>query len=1100
MLRRTGCWGLSLLALSVWMPSAHAQVASASASLSGRILDVTGAGVGDATVTIRHAETGATRTVTSDADGSYRATSLPLGSQEVRAEKAQFKTTVRTGITLVVGQDAVADLTLELGSVSESVTVTDELPVVNTTTSPVYGLVGERQVKELPLNGRSFDNLVTLNPSALNYTLKSPNTSTSNGNTFSVAGRRPLENLFLLNGIEYTGSSQLANTPGGVSGQLLGVDAVREFNVLTDNYSTEYGKRGGAQVSVVTQSGSNTVHGSVFEFIRNNKLDARNFFDRGSEPPPFRRNQFGGALGGPLKKDKLFLFGNYEGFRESLSATVTSVVPNNEARQGRMPNAQGVYAPVPNLDQRMLPFVQQLWPEVNGPQLLSNGVETGAALSFNNPKRRVREDFGTVRGDYNISSNDILTASYTIDDGNSTIPQADPLFGSAPRLRAQVLSLQETHVFSPRVLNTFRAGFSRAAFNFDAVEFKDFPQELSFVSGAPIGGFIIGGGNTTTGLASITAAGSNNAANVMNRRNLFTYSDTVSMSIGRHQLSVGAWFQRMQDNEDSASRRLGQATFANLTTFLQGTVTNFQVIPNPSGIGFRSLFGAWFIDDTIRVRRNLTVQVGLRHEFTTGWNEVAGRAGNWIPDENGVLITEPRTGDSAFTRNNATKLFAPRASLAWDPRGDGKTAIRVGYGVYYTLIDNLAFLLNSIPPYNGAITFANQNLFNFLPITPGVQPPPACGPAQPQPCSTFAPQGVQSDAKTPALQNWNFSIEQQLSRDMSLRVAYIGSQGYHGLLSLDPNTVPSQVCDTATCVTGGVGAARGTAVQGQQYIPVGTRPNRFLASGFFWMTSGNSSYNGLQIDVTKRMSRGLQFRGNFTWARNLDMNSALTGAQANNQPQMLLDRSNLKRDWGPSALDVQTQTTLSMHYDLPFGPGQYWLQSNTGAMSKIVGGWQINAIAAILGGFPFTPTVGTNRSGNGDTRNPDRPDWNPAFTGKTITGSPNRWFDPNAFLLPEVGTFGNMGRGVLRGPGLGTVDLSVLKNTRLSERFTLQFRAEFFNLLNRANFGVPNPIVFGTFPTRAPGQPPPQFSASAGLITTTATSARQIQGGLKLIF
>lgn len=1087
-LRRTSCWVLSLLALSILAPLAPGQVASA--SLSGRVLDSTGAGVGGATVTIKSTETGATRTVSSDDSGNYRAASIPVGPQEVRAEKALFKTTVRTGITLVVGQDAVADLTLELGPVSESVTITDELPVVNTTTSPVYGLVGERQVKELPLNGRSFDSLITLNPSALNYTLKSANTSTSNGNTFSVAGRRPLENLFLLNGIEYTGSSQLAITPGGVSGQLLGVDAVREFNLLTDNYSAEYGKRGGAQVSVVTQSGSNSLHGSAFEFIRNNALDARNFFDRGSDPPPFRRNQFGGALGGPIKKDKLFLFGNYEGFRESLSGTVTSVVPNNEARQGRLPNASGVYSPVPNLDQRMLPFVQQLWPEVNGPQLLSNGVETGTALSFNNPKRRVREDFGTVRGDYNISSNDILTTSYTIDDGNSTIPMPDPLFGSSVRLRAQVLSLQESHVFSPRVLNTFRAGFSRAAFNFDAVEFKDFSPELSFVSGAPIGGLIIGGGATTTGLAAITAAGSNNAANVLNRRNLFTYSDTVQMSLGRHQLSVGGWFQWMQDNEDSASRRLGQATFASLTTFLQGNVTQFQVIPNPSGIGFRSFFGAWFIDDTIRIRPNLTVQLGLRHEFTTGWNEVAGRAGNWIPDSNGVLITEPRVGDSAFTTNNAKKLFSPRASLAWDPWGNGKTAIRVGYGLYYTLIDNLAFLLNSIPPYNGAVTFANQNMFNFLPITAGVQPPPACGPTVPQPCTTFAPQGVQSDAKTPALQNWNFSIEQQLSRDMSLRIAYIGSQGYHGLLSLDPNTVPAQVCATPTCVSGGQGAARGTVAQGQQYIPVGTRPNPYLSGGFFWMTSGNSSYNGLQVDVTKRMSRGLQFRGNLTWARNRDMNSALTGAQANNQPQMLMDRSNLNRDWGPSALDVRVQSTLSMHYDLPFGPGQYWLPSNTGVVSKIVGGWQINSIATILSGFPLTPIVGANRSGNGDTRNPDRPNYNPAFTGNIIRGDPTRWFDPNAFLLPTVGTFGNVGRGVLRGPGLGTVDLSLLKDTQLSERFKLQFRAEFFNLLNRANFGVPNPTVFSGV----------TFNASAGLITTTTTSARQIQGGLKLIF
>ena len=439
--------------------SALAQV---TASISGTTVDASGAAVSGATITVKSLETGATRTVNTDDSGRFRVLALPLGQQEVKAEKRDFKTAVRTGVKLDVGREAIVNLRLEVGDLIQEVVVSQETPMVNTTTASVSGLVGERQIKELPLNGRSFDNLITLNPGAINYNLKSPQTTTSYGNTFSVAGRRPLDNLVLLNGIEYTGSSQLAVTPGGVSGYLLGIDAVREFNVMTETYSAEYGKRAGAQVSVVTQSGTNQLHGSMFEFLRNNVLDARNFFDRGPAPP-FRRNQFGGALGGPLRKDRLFLFGNYEGFRQRLAVSNVAVVPNQQARQGLVPNAAGVYVQPANFDSRILPYMS-FWPEPNGGDLFANGLPTGTALSYNNPRQAIREDFGTVRADYTLRARDSVSASYTLDDGDSLIPLADPLFGSFVTLRSQVASLQETHIFSPRVLNRFTVGFSRAGF------------------------------------------------------------------------------------------------------------------------------------------------------------------------------------------------------------------------------------------------------------------------------------------------------------------------------------------------------------------------------------------------------------------------------------------------------------------------------------------------------------------------------------------------------------------------------------------------------------------------------------------------------------
>jgi hypothetical protein len=352
---------------------------------------------------------------------------------------------------------------------------------------------------------------------------------------------------------------------------------------------------------------------------------------------------------------------------------------------------------------------------------------------------------------------------------------------------------------------------------------------------------------------------------------------------------------------------------------------------------------------------------------------------------------------------------------------------------------------------------------------------------------------VQADAKTPTVEEWNLSVQQQLSRDTALRVAYVGSHGYHGLLNIDPNTIPAQICSSPNgCQSGGTSATKATVNPGQQYIPVPTcapglvcRPNPYLAAGFFWLTEGNSSYNALQVDITRRLSRGLQFRADYTWSKNLDLNSGLTGAQAQNQAQMVLDRNNLHRDWGPSALNVTSQSSLSATYELPFGKG-----NPDGLRGKLVRGWQVNGIATLLTGFPFTPLAGSNRSGDGDIRNPDRPSLNPSFGGPVVLGKQAQWFNPDAFVLPAVGTYGNLGRGVFTGPGLAEVDLSAFKNTALSERVNLQFRAEFFNLLNRTNLGTPNATVFAGA----------AVSGSAGQISTLATTPRQIQFGLKLIF
>ncbi len=1041
----------------------------------------------DAKVTVKNMETGATRVVTTNSGGSYRVLSLPVGMYEVSVEKSGFQTEDWTGIKLYVGQEVVENLRLAVAGTTEQITVSEETPVVNTTTSSISGVVGEREIKELPLNGRSFDDLITLNPGTINYSnLRIANTTTSNGSAFAVNGQKPGDNETLLNGVEYGGASQLAVTPGGVSGYLLGVDAVREFNLESGTYGAEYGKRSGAQVNVVTQSGGNAVHGTVYEFLRNNVLDSRGYFDPASGPPPFKQNQFGGALGGPIKKDKLFLFGNYEGFRERLSATQISLVPDNEARLGFLPNASGKPTLVGT---SMLPYMA-FWPsspiEANGTYAASGGT----AKYISNPLQSINEDFGTARLDYLIGHRDTLSGSYTIDDGTSLLPQPDPFFASALSVNSQVFSLHETHIFSPQVVNSSTFGFSRASFADDSAPSAAFLAQpgvasLDFVPGRGPGGITVGGGLTTTSAGVISGAGPSNNAGVFNHRNLFTYTDNVQISRGIHQISVGVWFQRLQDNEDTASRQLGVAAFSSLTTFLQGNILapsgSFQIVTNPAELGWRTLMGAWYVQDVMKVRRNLTVQVGLRHEFTNGWNEEAGRAANFITNPaTGKLETAPRIGNSAFTQNNAKWLFGPRVGLAWDPYGNGSTVVHSGFGVYYSMLDALAFQLNSVPGPNGENgTYSYTGALSA--ILPKIGTP-----------TTYAPYGVQGNAKTPTLEKWSLSIDQKLSNTMLLSLGYLGSFGYHEVVAEDANSIQPQICTSATCIAGGNGKTQTSVGTGTLYIPVGTRPNPNLSNGFFWYTEGTSSYNALQVDVTKRFTRQLQFRANYTWSKSLDVNSAPTLAQSDNEPQMVLDRFDLRKDWGPSALNVAHAAHFMATYELPFGRGQHWLANASGVQDKLVSGWAFNTVTTLLSGFPLTPQVGSNISGDGDTRNPDRPTLNPSFTGPITVGNGTDWFNPAAFQSPQAGTYGTaaapiIGRGSLIGPGFVNMDVSLNKDTKLTEKVAMQFRTECFNVLNHTNFGIPNLLL---------------SSSTAGQITTLNANqgGREIQFGLKVIY
>src|SRR5579859_724941 len=588
---------LCALLVSTWPLPARAQV---SASISGASRDSSGAAMPGVTLTAKNVETGLVRRVMTDEQGRYDLVSLPVGRYEVTAEKTGFRTEVRGAVTLAVGQEAMVDWTLQLGEVKQHITVTGEAPVLSATASGISGLVGERQIKDLPLNGRSYDELLTLNPGVVNFTWeKTGGVGISNsavGNMFSVSGNRPQQNLFLLNGIEFTGAAENNMQPGGTSQQLLGVDAVREFNVLRDNYGAAYGKRPGGQVTIVTQSGTNHWHGTLFEFLRNSALDARNFFDQNAVPH-FARNQFGGALGGPVEKDKTFLFGNFEGFRQHLGLSDVTLVPDNNARMGYLPGPGGTLVNV-GIAPAVLPLLS-LWP-VQSPNAPDFG---GIAEAFSSPLQTIREDFWTTRLDRIFSQSDSLSAVYTIDDSADFSPTINPYSTDIESLREQVASLEETHVFSPALLNTGRLGFSRASYFYTGEPTPSTPAAgvPSFLAGRPVGAVVIGGSAASNPATQLSLAGSNNGSNLDIARNLFTFEDIITFTQGRHRISAGAWFQRLQSNENLALSQFGQATFASLTAFLQGNAGSFLFDPAPTPLGWRLLLGAWHVEDVMRI-------------------------------------------------------------------------------------------------------------------------------------------------------------------------------------------------------------------------------------------------------------------------------------------------------------------------------------------------------------------------------------------------------------------------------------------------------------------------------------------------------------------
>jgi hypothetical protein len=1068
-------------------PSVCGQV---SATLSGKVRDPSGSAVSGATITAKNDETGATRSTSTNDAGLYQLSDLPVGHYDVRVNKSRFAEEIRSGLNLVVGQDATLNLDLRIGTETQQITVNADAPVVSVTSADISGVVREQQVKDLPLNGRSYDELLTLNPGVVNFTSQKTGgvgvSNSTTGNNFVVMGNRPQQNLYLLNGIEFTGAAENNMQPGGTSQQLLGVDAVREFNVLRDSYSAQYGKRPGAQVLIVTQSGGNQLHGSVYEFLRNDALDARNFFDGGSAPG-FQRNQFGGSLGAPIEKDKTFIFGNFEELRRHLHQTGVDLVPDTNARNGFLPCRLVSPAPHP-CPSSGLAFVG-ISPLINAWPAPTPGAPDfgGISEAFNSPLQTIRDDFGTVRLDHDFSSNDSLNAIYTVDDSADFTPTSTNSYSTdIESLREQVASIQETHIFTPSLLNVARVGYSRASYFFTGEPTPGTPAASlpGFLEGSPVGAIVVGGSAASNPAAQVSLAGSNNGSNLRVARNILTYEDRISWTTGKQQFSFGAWIQQFQSNEILALSQYGQATFTSLQTFLHGTTSGLLYDPSPTPLNWRAIFGAWYGEDVMRLNPKLTLSLGFREESTSGWNEAHGRAANYTYP-NGIISSQPMIGNSVYTLNRGTLLPQPRVGLAWSPLN--KTVLRAGFGMYNDLQDALGYRTDQNAPFNPTYNFPNAPVA-LLPLS-RTAPVPAT--------ARLVPGGVQPDLYTPTLISWSFRLQQQLTTNTALTIGYVGSHGYHELIGIDANEPFPVVCPASPCPAKypssfPVGLANTLIPAGTYYVPTATRANPAIANTWTYFSAGTSSYNALQADINHRFNNGFSLRGVYTWSKTIDDGDSLNATTSGNEPALASNPFNLRADRGLANFDVSHVGVISALYALPFGHGRRWLANISGLANALASGWMLNSIVTIQSGFPFTPQLSYNPSNNGDSRNPVRPFVNPSFSGPVILGNVNRWFNPAAFLPPpnNSGFYGNLGRDTLIGPGLGTWDFSLIKDTPIRERMNLQFRAEFFNLLNRANFNGPNAVVFT----------PTGVSPTAGLITSTSTTSRQIQFGLKLLW
>ena len=1052
--------GIVVLLIAFFLGSTSSLAQLPTATILGVVRDATGAVMPQADLTARNIDTGQTRTTVSALDGSYRFAALPIGNYEVTATQTGFQSSVRSGIRLTVGREAILNFSMQVGAVEQRVEVTAEAPLVNTTTGTLGGLVGEQEIAELPLNGRNYVDLALLQPGVQSSRIATGGGSID-GTRFSSNGAPLSSNNSTLDGARLNSFSS-STVATASTGNTLGVDGIQEFRVVTNALSAEYGMAMGSQIQIVSKTGTNSFHGTLFEYHRNDNLDARNFYDYGADDPldgkrlpPFVRNQFGGSIGGPIVQDQTFFHANFESLRERLSVSrISDVMDPAWKVDGGL---------VPEINPTIKGWLD-IWPDPNLP---------GNRFA-DNPTTPTDQYYGQVRVDHTFSESDTLFGRYTIDDSEKLEPRDLPGVGNFEPSRAQYVTLSESHVISPTVINQARFSYSRHHVS----QINTFPNERF---GTPGPGFSLVEGKTLGEIVpgDLTAFDPRTNSPLHFQQQIFTWSNDVFYTAGAHALKFGTLINRFDQFVSLQNDAIGVIEFPDTETFLLGQ-PNFFRAASP-GSEFDRDYRFWtlgfYLQDDWRVSPSLTLNLGLRYEFSTQVNEVSGHDGAL------VNITDAEGTRGIPFENNTRRNFSPRFGFAWDVFGDSLTSLRGGFGFLYDLGNmGTTFRYGTLnPPFGGLSSLGGQHFEelqeNGIPFTaPIVVPDSARGRTH---------EIIDYHLKQPRVYQWNLTVERQLPAEMALSVGYVGTRGVRLLGPREANPRTTMMVDGQRFWPG--------PNTGAEYAP---RMSPHWDDVIMMTAGAGSWYNGLQIGFSKRLSNGLQFQNSYTWSVAMDDVQGQFASEFNRTSGDLgADPGNPRYDWNPAAYDYRHNIVSNAIYRFPD------FVANSDGIGKVLNGWWVSGIVTMNTGFPVTPVINrqwSNTGIRGTESRIDRPNWKAGYNADNVVlGGPDQYFDINAFELQAPGFKGNTQRGAFRGPGFATLDFSVVKDTAmafLGEAGRLEFRAEFFNLLNRANFQWPDRRVFAG---RRQDEDP---SARGAQISGTLSTSRQVQLALKLVF